>query len=189
MENASMAIECPQCGSRAVLSETEHEVMHFGPVLISALSCSKCGFRLTDVMCVNQTGKAKAYSVRIEREEDLETKIIRSSTGTVKIPELETTIEPGPGAEGYISNIEGLLERIEGAAEAAENASENKAQKKASDEAKRKIRLAKNAEIPFTVILEDPFGNSALAGAKVKELKLSEEDIKRMKQSIKWMEG
>ena len=179
-ESVGMKIDCPNCSKKCTLRETQHHVENFGKVLLSSLSCQNCGFRFNDVSCMQFSGP-KAFEARIEKTEDLETKIIRSSSGAIRIPELGVEITPGVQAEGYISNIEGLLDRIEAVVESA--LKENIAQEKAGNELQL-IKDAKKVKSPFTVILEDPLGNSALVGKKAKERPLSAKDIERLQNLL-----
>jgi zinc finger protein len=42
-------------------------------------------------------------------------RVIRSSTGVIKIPELEIEISPKSASTGYITNVEGVLLRVKSA--------------------------------------------------------------------------
>ncbi len=165
----SMAIDCPECSNKATFYETTHNVPNFGKIVITTIVCSHCSFRYTDVLNVESSKKAKKFKAIIEKPEDLNIKVIRSSSSTIKIEELGLEVNPGSISEGYYSNIEGILERFENAI----NAIETNDKKTLNEINKRleQIKKAKNSKIKFTVILEDPYGNSALVGKKVKELK------------------
>jgi zinc finger protein len=83
---------------------------------------------------------------------------------------LGITIEPGPLSEGYISNIEGLLDRIEAVTKAL-------LESKGAEEFLKKLKNARNAAFDFEVVIEDPLGNSALIGTKVSKQLLSKKEI------------
>lgn len=179
----SMIVECPECDSKLSLVETIKKLPNFGDVLISTLSCKHCGFRLTDVMPA-EFHEPTAFEVKIESEKDMYTKVVRSSSGTIEIPELGVKIQPGPRAEGYITNIEGVLDRIEQVTKLAlmqKDADESDESKLARKEFEL-IKKVRNAEIPFRFIIVDPFGNSALLGPKVKSIKLTQEQILLLKK-------
>jgi len=183
--NAGYALECPNCGKNARLVEHLQEIPHFGKAIITTLACEKCSYKLNDVMIANAREPA-LYKAEVSGKKDLEAKVIRSSTGTIRIDRLGISIEPGPAAEGYITNIEGILDRVESATKAligAPGTDEADESKLARKELER-IKKARNGEIQFNVIIEDPFGNSAMIGAKAMKMKLSPEEIKRLQAQI-----
>ncbi len=161
MVSGTMTIDCPQCGKKAKFVETDHEVENFGTVIITTLSCEHCSFRFSDVLSVTKGKNAKKFKAEIQKPEDLKTKIIKSSTAKIKIPELGLEVSPGPRSDGYISNIEGLLERFQQAIEII-----SKTDKKKATQILGQIKKARAGQKKFTVLLEDPSGNSALVGDK-----------------------
>jgi len=189
-EAGAMVLDCPQCGGQAKMTEHVEEVPHFGKVLISTLICDKCGFKLTDVMCVDFKEEPTAYSVEVKTAKDLETKVIKSSSGTIKIPKLGIAIEPGPMSDGYFSNIEGVLDRVETITKSviASKDDEEANEKRLAKKELRRIQDARVPSLSYTVIIEDPFGNSALVGDKVKKIDLSEDEVKRLKKNIEVLE-
>lgn len=189
-ENAGFAVECPNCGKDARIVEHLQEIPHFGKIIISTLACEKCNYKLNDVMIADAKEPA-SYKAEVTSKKDLETKVIRSSTGTIRIDALGISIEPGPAAEGYITNIEGILERAEESTKvliansAADEADESKLARKELE----RIKKARNVEIPFSVIIEDPFGNSTMIGGKAKKMKLSPEEIKRLQSRLEELDS
>lgn len=183
----AMAIPCPQCDTRAYLTEHLDEIPHFGKILISTLSCQKCGFKLNDVMAA-ETKAPAGYKAKIEKEKDLETKVVRSSSGTIRVPKLGISIEPGPSAEGYITNVEGVLERMEQVMKSAIGAEDSEIEAKDEKRIARKelqrLKDCRKGIMGFEIIIEDPFGNSALVGEKVKKFSLSPEEIAHLKRNI-----
>lgn len=180
----TMAIDCPNCGKKAQMSDLIKSIPQFGKTLISSLSCNECGFKFNDVMSA-EFHEPKAFTAKIEEPLDLRQKIIRNSSCSIKIPELGIEVEPGPVSEGYISNIEGLLDRIESAAQAAVNGFSPEEEKKEAMDALEMIQKAKQAKFPFTVELYDPFGNSGILGKKVHEIKLTQDQVKKLKKNVK----
>ena len=72
-----------------------------------------CGFRHSDTILLTQKEPVR-FTLQVTSIEDLDARVIRSSSGTIRIPELGVDIEPGFASESYISNVEGVLDRIEG---------------------------------------------------------------------------
>ncbi|MEM2450051.1 MAG: ZPR1 zinc finger domain-containing protein, partial [Candidatus Methanomethylicaceae archaeon] len=92
---------------------------------------------------------------------DLSAKVIRSKNSKIIIPELGLELTPGPRAEAFITNIEGVLDRFLWIAEYLYNTSSGIIKNRAKNIIE-KIKQAMNAEFEFTVIMEDEFGNSAI---------------------------
>jgi zinc finger protein len=177
------ALHCPSCGTEPMLtSQTEYEVEHFGSVLLSVVTCEKCGYKHTDVITLTERGPI-ALTAKISSVEDLNMRVIKSGTATVSIPEFGATITPGPYSEGYISNVEGILDRVQDALIFMLSSAEGKRLRK-GERILKKFRLAKESRPNFTLILKDPFGNSAIVSAnprKVKKRRLTKRELLNVK--------
>lgn len=143
------------------------------------LTCSNCNLKHTDVMCLGER-KPMRYELKIASEADLMVRVVKSSTGTMKVPELGVTIEPGPASEGYVSNVEGVLNRVEQAVKIA--------LKKASDARRRrgemvmkKIKAIRRGELKARLIVMDPFGHSVIVAEHVKKRKLKRRELMSLK--------
>ena len=150
-------------------TSTEYQVEHFGSVLLNVTTCPKCGHRHSDVMMLTKK-EPVAIRARINSIEDLNIRVIKSSTATVVIPEFGATITPGPYSDGYISNVEGILQRVEDALTFMLSSSKGSTLKK-GERMLRKIRLAKEIKPHFTLVIKDPFGNSVLVSRNPKKLR------------------
>jgi len=177
-----MAVPCPECSGKAVLRETVEPIPHFGKILISTMKCDSCGYRSTDVMSVELRGPT-VFSKIVSKPEDVYSKIVRNSTASIEVPELGVKIEPGPKAEGFISNVEGLLERIETAVGLVAR-SEKGTKKKNAEKLLAAIAEAKEGRKKITVKLLDPFGASAIIGENVKSRKLSKKEAEGLKKNL-----
>src|SRR3989338_7700471 len=80
----------------------------------------------------------------------------------IKVPQLHMSVTPGPASEGYISNIEGLLNRFEKVIEDERESSEEENAKTTAKNLLKKIRKVKWGEMPLKIVIEDPSGNSAI---------------------------
>lgn len=175
-------LRCPSCDTESMLtSQTEYEVEHFGSVLMSVITCQKCGYRHTDVMTLTER-EPIALAAKISSVEDLNMHVIKSGTATVSIPEFGATITPGPYSEGYISNVEGILDRIQDALTMMLSTATGKRLAR-GEKMLKQFRLAK--EKPrFTLTLKDPFGNSAIVSSnpqKVKKRRLTKRELLTVK--------
>jgi len=177
--DATYAQRCPSCDSESMhSSQTEYEVEHFGAVLLSVIACKSCGYRHTDVITLTNR-EPVALTARITSLEDLNMRIIKSGTATVSIPEFGATITPGPYSEGYISNVEGLLSKIEDALTFMLATAKGKRLKN-GERMLKKMRMARDSTPKFTLILKDPFGNSAIVSPnpqKVRKRKLTKREL------------
>ena len=106
-------------------------------------------------------------------EKDLTVKVVKSSNATVKIPQLGLEVTPGSQSQGYIANVEGVLERIQDALLGIEQMKPEKKQK--IKELLEKIAKMRNAKEMFTLIIEDPSGNSKIISDKAKKEKLKKQ--------------
>ena len=86
---------------------------------------------------------------------------MRSMSASIEIPEIGVHISPGPTCQGFVSNVEGVLDRIAtvvnmtfqwGTDQEKENATALLAD----------IARIKIGAFPVTLILEDPDGNSGI---------------------------
>lgn len=156
---------CPMCRAKAlILTEHEKEVPYFGKVYLFSMTCSNCKYHIADVEAVEKKEPCKV-SIEINSEDDMKIRVVKSSNATVKIPRI-LTIEPGPAAQGYITNIEGLLNRAKHGIEIARDSAEDKADQKKAKNLLKKIQKIKWGQEPITITLDDPTGNSAIISEK-----------------------
>ncbi|MDV3103025.1 ZPR1 zinc finger domain-containing protein [Thermococcus waiotapuensis] len=173
--------DCPICGGKNTLKAIQHvhEIPYFGKVMESTIICEKCGYRNADVMILEDR-PPKLYTVKVEEEKDLFTRVVRSKSGTIELDEIGVRIEPGPAAEGFVTNVEGILERVREtllmAREFRRQEGDEEAVKRV-DEIMDYIKDVKDGKRPLTVRIMDPLGNSALIGEKVRSRLLTQEEI------------
>ena len=176
-------LRCPSCDTESMLaSQTEYEVEHFGSVLLSVLTCQKCGYRHTDIITLREREPIH-LTAKISSVEDLKMRVIKSGTATVSIPEFKATITPGPYSEGYISNVEGILERIEDALTFMLSTVKGKRLAK-GERMLKQIRLARESKPRFRLVIKDPLGNSAIVSPtprKVKKRRLTKRELLTVK--------
>jgi zinc finger protein len=87
------------------------EIPYFGEHTQITLSCDKCGMRQTDFIPSEERG-ALSFTLSIEKDEHLQARVVRGSSGTVRIPELDLEVSPGTQSTGYVSNVEGVVNRF-----------------------------------------------------------------------------
>ncbi|MDY1591517.1 MAG: ZPR1 zinc finger domain-containing protein [Methanofastidiosum sp.] len=171
---------CPSCNRKSLrVTNTIISIPYFGEVLDFTILCSNCGYRRADIMPV-EIKKPSRYSLNVESACDVSIRIVKSSTCTIRIPELGVTVEPGPLSEGYISNVEGLLSRISKVISMGMKMGEDEEKKNGKELIDKINRLVEGQET-VCIILEDPLGYSAIASDKARKESLTKEELKDLK--------
>jgi zinc finger protein len=161
------------------IGEVEYEVKNFDPVLMSVTSCECCGFKHSDLFSLS-SHEPTATSVKVTSGEDLKIRIVRGNTATILAPEFGVSIQPGLNSEGFTSNVEGVLARIEDVLRFLASSLEGRKKQKANI-VLRKIERARKGRLPFTLVLKDPFGNSTIISEKAKKRKMPARELNRLK--------
>jgi len=138
------------------------DVPHFGETILLIIVCRTCSFKTTDILSTAMH-TPKAIIFRIQKLSQLTTRVIKSSTARVQIPELAYENTPGPRSPGYIGSVESVLEEISVALELLSSQVQNDPRKRTRLlDLEQKLKAAKAGKYPFTLIIEDPSGNSAI---------------------------
>ena len=166
---------CPACGGVIQIVHHRLDIPHFPDLLLVAIACDACGYRHTDTIILGE-GDPVRWTMRVEEPDDLSIRVARSTTGTITIPELGLAVEPGTACEGFVTNVEGGLARFEQAVETVLANPESDEERAAALRMLAKIGSAREVAFPFTVILEDPMGNSALVGEKAEKMRLDRDE-------------
>jgi zinc finger protein len=156
-------LQCPLCqeGVLEVL-ESYYDIPFFGRAALTSMACSKCGYRRSDVASLEVRPPCRC-EVKVEGPEDLSLRVVRSSTATITIPELGVEVKPGLIAEGFISNVEGVLRRVERVLEQLLRDAESPEEEAEARRALERLRAAAEGRLSFTLIIDDPYGNSFIA--------------------------
>ncbi|KAG1859523.1 hypothetical protein DFJ58DRAFT_726245 [Suillus subalutaceus] len=83
--------------------------------------------------------------LKVEDGDDLSRDILKSDTGGLSIPEIDLVLHPGTHQKVFNTGDSGVADVDD---------------KAGFQEFLRKLKQVKNAEIPFTLILDDPLANS-----------------------------
>jgi zinc finger protein len=155
---------CPVCGRKLEVKTTAYNA--FDKILLISILC-ECGFKHTDSI-VAEIKEPMRFTVKVKKD-NLFTKVIRSTSGTIRIPEIGVSIEPGPASQAFITNLEGVLARVEDIVRVAKLWSDDFEKVKRCNWILERIRNTIEGEEELTLILEDPFGNSIILGNAVQE--------------------
>jgi zinc finger protein len=165
---------CPFCNEKTLtLTETSRDIPFFGVCHIFSMDCSNCKYHKADVESEAGDGTPVKYTLDITEEADMKIRVIKSTEATVKIPYIGS-IEPGETANGYITNVEGILNRMKNQIEHlrdAADADEEDIKTKAKNQLKKMTRIMWGQE-KAQLIIEDPSGNSAIVSPKAVKGKL-----------------
>lgn len=162
---------CHFCNEKKLtLREEEVEIPYFGKVFVLSLECEGCGYRKADVEPAEEKEPCR-YTLEVTLEEDLNIRVIKSGEATVKIPHI-ITIEPGPASEGYITNIEGLLERVKKIIESSMEAEEDHGLKQKAKNMIKKLNKVMLGREKLKITIEDSTGHSAIISDKAQKSKI-----------------
>jgi zinc finger protein len=151
---------CAACGEECEYIYQTEVIPYFSDILIISASCPACGYRYANTQML-QEGEPLRFTFRTESTDDLSVRVVRSMSGTLRIPELGVEIDPGPACEGFVTNVEGVLERILSVVEGVLAWAEGEERIRAEC-LKAEIADARAGDLSITLILEDPTGNSAI---------------------------
>jgi zinc finger protein len=152
----------------------QDNIPYFGDILEVSIVCG-CGFKFVDTVILGQKDPLR-HQMRVRSEGDLWARVIRSTSGTIRIPEWGIDIEPGPASEAYITNVEGIIERLQSVVNMARKWSETDEERRRAESLLDTMQVARDGKPDFTIIIEDPLGNSAVIGEGVEVTKLSEDE-------------
>lgn len=155
---------CPSCSREIEYRYQTEDIPYFSDLLIISATCPHCGYRYVDTQTL-KTGEPSRHMVLVSGAQDLAIRVVRSTTASLSIPELGVEIDPGPACTGFVTNIEGVLDRIEQVVRSAQLAGDAVRKENARVLLER-LAEARAGSLPFTLILDDPSGNSAIISEK-----------------------
>lgn len=113
MKEVPVEIPCPVCKVEGEVAMMTHidEIPYFGEHTQVTVLCNACGWRQTDFIPA-EGKKPGASTLIISKPEHMRARVIRSSSCTVKLVELDLEVNPGSASTGYVSNVEGVIDRF-----------------------------------------------------------------------------
>jgi zinc finger protein len=175
---------CPICFSEEGLTMIAHtsEIPYFGEHTQLTILCPSCGWKHTDFIPA-EGKKPGAWSLEIDNSEMLSVRIVRSSSCTIRIDKLGLEVDPGGATTGYVSNIEGVLNRFEGAIQLMYRqsiASKEQEIVKKCELLLKKINLVKSGDLVVEMILLDPMGHSQILHSNAISRNLTNEELENL---------
>ena len=156
------SFKCPSCDKGMIkILKTTYDVPDGDKMLLIKFECNICNFSNNDVIPLTTNNTPGIMTLRVSNEKDLKSKIYRSPVGKLEIPELEIFVVPGPNADFYYTNVEGILYRFENAVLIyRKNLEEDDAQIKEIDKILQDLGKALKGEFKFTLVITDTGGGS-----------------------------
>lgn len=175
---------CPICFSEEGLTMIAHtsEIPYFGEHTQLTILCPSCGWKHTDFIPA-EGKKPGAWSLEIEGSKMLSVRIIRSSSCTIRIEKLGLEVDPGGATTGYVSNVEGVLNRFEGAIQLMYRQSISLQEQDIIDKCEsllEKINLVKSGDMAVEIILLDPMGHSQILHGDATSRDLTDEELENL---------
>ncbi|HDD67648.1 MAG TPA: ZPR1 zinc finger domain-containing protein [Candidatus Thorarchaeota archaeon] len=187
----NFAIRCPVCGAAELqVNSVLYTVPFFNQIAMFTMRCPKCHFSHNDVFTTEQRKPAR-WTLRVDNPRLLRVRVIRSSSGTIRLPDFGIDIEPGPQAESFITNVEGVLLRTRPVVETAINFAERPEEKARGAEVLAMIDRAINGDTDFTIMIEDPAGVSGILPddmTLVKYEELTPEEAMQLRGAPMWID-
>lgn len=172
-EVLTFATNCPDCNALCDTNMKVTQIPFFKDVVIMATICESCGHKTNEVKSGGGIDeKGRKITLNITDPSDMSRDVLKSETCDINIPELD--FEMGGGAlGGRFTTLEGLLKSVldqvhsnplwgggEGALGGGDGAAPDLAARMAVF--KQKLSDLITGSQPFTLILDDPTGNSYL---------------------------
>jgi zinc finger protein len=152
---------CPVCAKKELtLTEADDDIPYFGKVFIFGMRCGACGYNKSDIEAAEQKPPVK-QTFEVKSKEDLNVRIVRSSEATIKIPHVGS-MEPGAAAEGFVTNVEGVIERFKKQIESIRDAAEDEEDRKKAKNMLKKLQRVLWGDETLKITIEDPTGNSGI---------------------------
>ncbi|XP_029990566.1 zinc finger protein ZPR1 [Sphaeramia orbicularis] len=158
-EIESMCMNCHENGTTRLLLT---RIPFFKEIIVSSFNCDNCGWSNTEIQSAGRIQeKGVCYTLKLKTKQDLNREVVKADSATTRIPELDFEIPPFT-QKGSLSTIEGLLDRAVAGLEQDQpvrRAIQPDVAEKI-DEFIQKLKKLKDVEHEFTLVIEDPSGNS-----------------------------
>lgn len=153
---------CMNCYENGVTRMLLTKIPFFKEIIVSSFNCDNCGWTNCEIQSAGRIqDQGICYTLKVESKQDLNREVVKADSATTRIPELDFEI-PAFTQKGSLSTIEGLIDRAVAGLEQDQSARRATAPEVAEkiDEFIEKLKRLKEVEDEFTLIIEDPSGNS-----------------------------
>ena len=172
---------CPQCAVEESLTmlTISSEIPYFGEHTQITVLCDTCGWKHTDF--IPSDGEKPGFSsLVIDSEKKNAARVVRSSSCTIRIPELDLEVSPGGSSSGYVTNIEGVMKRFENAIETIIRGSDEDQDSEIARQILERLRMVKEGEENVRLELLDPRGRSQIIHHDAESRELNNEELEQL---------
>jgi zinc finger protein len=175
---------CPACASPALVMRSQVERLpYFGETLFTTVLCQRCDFRHGSQMQLEVRPPAR-HTLRFALPRDAGVRVVRSHSGTWRIPELGFLAEPAEASEAFVSNLEGLLERVRDILVRARTMFDAPGEQAAVEARLLHLQRIMDGAEQGTLVVEDPNGTSAILGEGVVVEALTQEEAGQLRTGV-----
>ena len=190
-KNEELGIVCPSCNEANLLVRSIlYSIPYFNELAMFSMECPSCSFSHNDVFSAEQRKPAR-FTLHVDDLKLLRSRVVRSGSGTLRLPEFGIDVEPGPAAESFITNVEGVLQRTMSVVETAIGFAEKPEEKAKGAEILANMNRAIEGEFPFTLVIEDPAGVSGIIPEDISQVEIEElsiEEASQLKGAPFWLD-
>ena len=172
---------CPQCSVEESLTmlTISSEIPYFGEHTQITVLCDTCGWKHTDF--IPSDGEKPGFSsLVIDSEKKKAARVVRSSSCTIRIPELDLEVSPGGSSSGYVTNIEGVMKRFENAIETIIRGSDEDQDSEIARQILERLRMVKEGGENVRLELLDPRGRSQIIHHDAESRELNNEELEHL---------
>jgi len=158
-EIESLCVHCQKNGTTTLLLT---RIPHYKEVILMSFNCKECGFSNNEIQSGSMIQeKGIRIEIKIKNSRDLSRQVVKSDYATVTVPDIDLTI-PALTQKGDITTVEGIISRTKAGLEQEQPVRkymDPEAYEKI-EEYTSKIQALLDNEKEWSLILEDPSGNS-----------------------------
>lgn len=153
---------CPRCQENGTTRLMITMIPHFREIIVSSFDCQHCGETNNEIQFGGAFGEKHVhYELQVRNSKDMNRQIVKSEHATINIPELELEVPPQT-QKGSLNTVEGILQQtVDGLM--AEQPVRKVMQPEIYEKVEAfcsKVNQYRGGEKPFTLIVDDPAGNS-----------------------------
>ncbi|TXT55956.1 MAG: hypothetical protein BAJATHORv1_30339 [Candidatus Thorarchaeota archaeon] len=190
--SSELTPRCPICSQGTLnVKSMLYSVPYFNELAMFIMTCSSCNFTHNDIFSA-ESYEPTRWTLHVSKPRMLNIRVVRSSSGTIRFPEFGIDVEPGPAAESFISNVEGLLYRVRPVVESAIRFADEEEEKQRGKAILEQIISAIRGELEFTLIIEDPAGVSGILPEDMTLVKreiIPPEEAAQLKGAPMWVDN
>ncbi|KAG1970503.1 ZPR1 zinc-finger domain protein [Pimephales promelas] len=155
----SLCMNCYKDGSTRLLMT---KIPFFKEIIISSFTCPHCNWTNTEIQSAGRIQEQGVlYTLQVKTKQDMNREVVKSDSASTRIPQLDFEIPPYT-QKGSLSTIEGLVDRAVAGLEQDQpiRKGTDPAVAEKIDEFIQRLKNLKEVQEEFTLIIDDPSGNS-----------------------------